>query len=136
MRSLLAFWCCILLLSCNAKQCGTHKSTPGSDTLAATEQWQGIVHAVTCQDIEVKITLVHKQGADTGTYQMTQHCKDNNNVFEDTGLWRIIKGKELLYVLQGKNDATPRYYKVKGTRLLELDADKKEVTTYYLEKVE
>jgi hypothetical protein len=101
------------------------------------EQWQGTVHAVTCQDIEVMLSIAHKEGADSGSYQMIQRCKDNNNTFRDEGEWRMQKHKgDHFYVLRNRTGEGPRYYKVKGKRLVELDADKKEVDTYYLEKVE
>lgn len=126
----------ILLWACNARQCGERKPPAATDTLMVAEQWQGTVHAVTCRDIEVRLSIAHKEGSDTGTYQLMQRCKENNNTFNDEGVWRLQRGKEPLYILTGASGEGPHYYKVKGKRLYELDADKKEVATYYLEKVE
>jgi hypothetical protein len=100
------------------------------------EQWQGVIHAITCKDIEVRLSIAHKEGADTGTFQLMQRCRDNNNTFNDEGRWTARRGKDTTYALTGANGEGPRYYRVSGKRLYELDADKKEVTTYYLEKVE
>jgi len=136
MRAWLLSWCCLLLWSCNARQCGGDKTDTATDTLTVAEQWEGTVHAVTCEDIEVKISFMRRQGADTGTYQMTQRCKDNNNTFRNEGEWYIRNGKEPVYVLHGGSGEATRYYKVKGSRLVELDADEQEVNTYYLERVE
>lgn len=136
MKLLPAFWGCLLLWSCNARQCGERREPAGADTLMMAEQWQGVIHAVTCQEIEVRISLSHRGNSDSGSYQMMQRCKDNNNTFTDEGEWRIRTGKDTLYILRGRNGQDARYYKVKGNRLFELDADKNEVSTYYLEKVQ
>jgi len=48
----------------------------------------------------------------------------------------VKKGKDLVYILQSRNDGTSHSYRINGNRLLELDADRKEVDSYYLEKVE
>lgn len=139
MKWLPALACCILLWACNAGQCGKKDkkpSPPGTDTLILAEQWQGNVHAITCRNIEVRLSLAHKEGSDTGTFHLRQRCKDNNNTFNDEGSWRVRRGKDTIYTLINANGEAPRHYKLKGNRLYELDIDKKEVTTYYLKKVE
>ncbi len=138
MKLFLLIFFCTLLWSCNSWQCGKGARTvlQGTDTLVTIEQWQGIVHAVTCQDIEVKITFTRRPNKDTGTYRMTQHCQDNGNTFGEEGSWRIKHGRQLQYELVGRNGGTARYYHVKNNRLMELDADNKEVSSYFLEKVD
>jgi hypothetical protein len=137
MKWLPALGCCLFLWACNARHCGKDKpQVSGADTLTLAEQWQGTVHAVTCQNIEVRLSFAHKEGSDTGTFQLMQRCKDNNNTFNDEGVWILRRGKDTIYTLVKANGEGPSYYKVKGNRLYELDADKKEVTTYYLKKVE
>jgi len=137
MKWLPALGCCLFLWACNAKQCGKqHTPPPGVDTLILAEQWQGNIHAVTCNNIEVRLSFAHKEGSDTGTYQLMQRCKDNNNTFNDEGMWTVHRGKDTIYTLIKENGEGPAYYKVKGNRLYELDADKKEVDTYYLRRVE
>jgi len=138
MKPVPVFICCLFLWSCNDWNCsGTHSGNPATDTLVMVEAWKGIIHAVTCQDIEVKITFTRRPNTDTGTYRMTQHCEDNGNTFGEEGTWRIKRRKnEIEYELIGRNGGAARYYHVKDDRLMELDTDSKEVTSYYLEKVE
>jgi hypothetical protein len=130
--------CCLLLWACNGKQCGKQSAATdtAADSLNTKEQWQGVIHAVTCQDIEVQLTFTRAPGAGNGAYRMTQHCKDNDNTFTDEGTWHVKKGKDLVYVLQSKEDGALHSYRINGNRLVELDADQKEVDSYYLEKVE
>ena len=137
MNRFLLYASCLLLWACNGKQCGKATVTDkATDSLHTAEKWQGVIHAVTCQDIDVQLTFTRARGADTGTYEMSQHCRENDNTFTDSGTWQVKKGKDMIYMLQSKSDGTSHSYRINGNRLLELDADHKEVDSYYLEKVE
>lgn len=127
MRSLPALLCCLLLLSCHTKRPKKH------DPAAGKEEWKGSFSATTCNKIEVQLTLERRPGVDTGAFKMVQTCRENDYTFTEEGRWQLIPGKDTLYSLRGKEAGQLRYYKKKKGRLLELDADKNEVTSWYLE---